>query len=85
LLSHAPHPNAARVFINWIASKEGNELFARALNMVPARNDIDELSFLSPEVIPRPGVDYFDRYDWEFTVTTKEQVRLRMKELLQAR
>jgi len=85
LLRDAPHPNAARVFVNWIASKEGNELFARALNMVPARNDIDALSFLSPDVIPKPGVKYFDRYDWEFTVTTKEQARLRMKQLLQAR
>jgi hypothetical protein len=54
------------------------------LNVVPARNDIDE-SFLPPEMIPRPGVDYFDTYDWQFTVTTKEEVRLRMKELLRAR
>jgi iron(III) transport system substrate-binding protein len=85
LLSHAPHPNAAKLFANWIASKEGSETFARALNVVPARNDIDELSFLPAEMIPRPGVDYFDTYDWQFTVTTKEEVRLRMKELLRAR
>jgi hypothetical protein len=52
--------------------------------MVSTRNDIDEKSFLPAEVIPKPGVDYFDSYDWEFTVTTKEKVRLRIKELLQA-
>jgi iron(III) transport system substrate-binding protein len=85
LLSHAPHPNAAKLFANWIASKEGSEIFARALNVVPARNDIDAPSFLPPEMIPHPGVSYFDTYDWQFTVTTKEEVRLRMKELLRAR
>ena len=34
LFTNAPHPNAARIFVNWIASKEGTEIFARALNMV---------------------------------------------------
>jgi iron(III) transport system substrate-binding protein len=84
-LSHEPHPNAAKLFVNWIASKEGSEILARALNVVPARNDIDEASFLPPELIPRPGVAYFDTFDWQFTVTKKEEVRLRMKELMQAR
>jgi len=85
LLSHAPHPNAAKLFANWLASKEGSEILARALNVVPARNDIDELSFLPSEMIPSPGINYFDTYDWQFTVTTKEEVRLRMKEILRGR
>ncbi len=84
LLSNAPHPNAAKVFINWMASKEGSETFSRAFKMVSTRNDIDEKSFLPAEVIPKPGMDYFDSYDWEFTVTTKEKVRQRIKELLRA-
>ncbi len=84
LVSHAPHPNAAKVFINWIASKEGSETFARAFNMVPTRNDINEASIFPPEVIPKPGVDYFDAYEWEYTVNTKEKIRQRIKELLQA-
>jgi iron(III) transport system substrate-binding protein len=82
LLSNAPHPNAAKLFVNWIASKEGLETFARARGEVPTRNDIDELSFLPAEIIPRPGTEYFDTYDWDFTVSKKEEVRLRMKELL---
>jgi iron(III) transport system substrate-binding protein len=82
LFNHAPHPNAARVFVNWIASKEGTELFARALNMVPVRNDIDASAFMPPEVIPKPGVNYFDPYLYEFTVTTKEDARRNIKELL---
>jgi iron(III) transport system substrate-binding protein len=84
MMSNAPHPNAAKVFVNWLASKEGSDVFNRAMGTVPTRNDIDE-SFLPPEIIPREGVKYFDTYDWEFTVTKKEKVRERMKELLQAR
>jgi hypothetical protein len=37
------------------------------------------------QMIPRTDVAYFDTYDWQFTVTKKEEVRLRMKELMQAR
>jgi iron(III) transport system substrate-binding protein len=82
LMDRAPHPNAARLFANWIASKEGLEVFVRVRDESPLRNDIDEARFLPPEIIPRPGVDYFDSFGWEFTVSTKEMVRLRMKELL---
>jgi iron(III) transport system substrate-binding protein len=81
LLANAPHPNAARLFINWIASKEGLSVFVRTRGDAPTRNDVDESS-LPRNVIPVPGVEYFDTYNWEFTVTTKEQVRLRMKELM---
>jgi iron(III) transport system substrate-binding protein len=82
LLSHAPHPNAAKVFVNWIASKEGLAAFARARGEATTRNDIDEQAFLPPEVIPKPGVEYFDTFDWDFTLTKKEEVRLKMKEIL---
>ncbi len=60
--------------------KEGLEVYARALLDSPTRNDIDEL-FVPPQVILRPGVSYFDAYDWEFTVKEKKKIRLRMKEL----
>ena len=83
IVDNAPHPNAAKVFVNWIASKEGNEVFNRAMGTASTRNDIDE-SHLPPEIIPKEGVQYFDTYDWEFTVTKKEKVRARMKELLAA-
>ena len=83
IMDSAPHPNAAKVFVNWIASKEGSEVFNRAVGTVPTRSDIDE-SHLPPEIVPKDSVQYFDTYDWEFTITQKEKVRQRMKELLSA-
>ena len=82
LMDQAPHPNAARIFVNWMASKEGTEIYGRALKMVPARSDIDAASFMPPEVIPKPGVKYFDVFDYNFTVTGKAEIRRRVKEFL---
>lgn len=82
LINKAPHPHAARLFINWLASKEGHEAHIRAEVTAATRNDVDE-SFIESGKIPRPGVNYFDTYDWEFTIT-KEKLRLRIKSLLEA-
>jgi iron(III) transport system substrate-binding protein len=82
LFKNAPHPNAAKLFINWLASREGLDIYARAVKWSPTRNDIDERSFVPAESIPTPGTDYFDLSDWEFTTTTKEKARLRIKEWL---
>jgi iron(III) transport system substrate-binding protein len=81
LLSHAPHPNAAKVFVNWMATKEGIAAFGHALQFVPTRTDTT--ASLPEEIVPKSGEDYFDPYDWTFTVTTKEQVRRELKKLLQ--
>jgi len=82
LFNNAPHPNAARLFANWIASREGLEIYARNRGCSPTRNDIDEASFLNPEMIAKSDVDYFDSYNWEFVLNTKEKIRLRVKEML---
>lgn len=80
LLNKAPHPNAARIFVNWLASKDGLEAYARSYGSVPLRNDIDE-SFLAAYLVPRTGVNYFDTGAWDFLASV-EKTRLRMKELL---
>jgi iron(III) transport system substrate-binding protein len=80
LMNKAPHPNAAKVFVNWMASKEGLEVYARNYGSVPMRNDIDE-SFLASYLIPKAGVNYFDSGSWEFLAAV-EKTRHRIKELL---
>jgi len=80
-INRAPHPNAARVFLNWLASKEGAEVFSRAQLHATTRTDVDE-SFLPADIVPQRGVKYFDSYDWEFTLSTKEKVRNLLAKLL---
>jgi ABC-type Fe3+ transport system substrate-binding protein len=62
LANKAPHPNAARVFINRLLGKEAAELYSRSAQVVSLRNDVDE-SFLDPRVVPKPGVTYADDTD----------------------
>ena len=40
-LKNAPHPNAAKVFVNWLLSREGQEIFSRAMGQPTRRLDID--------------------------------------------
>jgi iron(III) transport system substrate-binding protein len=82
LFKNAPHPNAAKLFINWLVSRDGLEVYAMAVKWATTRSDIDEKIFVDPESIPQAGKTYFDLSDWQFTVTDKEKARLRMKELL---
>lgn len=82
VLDRAPHPNAAQVFVNWIASKEGLEVYARARGEVPTRVDIDASKFVPKETIPVQGRKYLDTYSWEFVTETRTKVRDHMRKLL---
>jgi iron(III) transport system substrate-binding protein len=62
IMAGAPHPNAARLFVDYTLSKEGQELF-RSLGKVPARNDVvpkfnidrDKIKMIPPEEEAKTG------------------------------
>ena len=56
------HPNAMKVFINWLAGKEGLEIYSRGFGAATLRTDVDE-TFLDPRLVPKPGVTYPDDAD----------------------
>jgi len=41
VLKNAPHPHATKVFVNWFLSREGQELYARAMRQATRRLDVD--------------------------------------------
>lgn len=58
LVNRAPHPNAAKVFINWLMSKEGLTIMSRAYGAHSARVDVPTEGI--PAVsLRQPGVKYF--------------------------
>ncbi len=74
-VTHAPHPNAAKVFLNWWLSREGQITFRLANEMNPRksslRDDIPEK--LLPKVRRIKGKDYmfvnrWDRLDYKALV-----------------
>lgn len=83
LMNRAPHSSAARLFVNWIASREGLELLGRARQKPTTRSDIDE-SYTVPWEVPKAGVRYFDLHSWEFTTQMRDKVNERIKSLLKA-
>lgn len=65
LLAKAPHPNAARVFINWLLSREGQNLNSRIEKQQSRRLDVPT-SHISPDSLREPNKEYFPghREEW---------------------
>ena len=72
LLQNAPHPNAAKVFVNWLLSREGQmqvqkgrkgrtRTGSNSLRVDIPKNDVPE------ESQRKDGVDYFDADDDKFS------------------
>ncbi len=81
LLDRAPHPNAAKLFINWLLSREGQQIWQDAQLQVSVRNDLDD-SKLPKEWIPEPGVAYPDQNGWEETLTIQPMIREEIRRML---
>jgi iron(III) transport system substrate-binding protein len=41
IVKDPPHPNATKVFVNWLLSKEGQEIFGKAMGTPSRRLDVD--------------------------------------------
>lgn len=41
VLKDAPHPNATRSFVNWLLSREGQEVFSKAMGQATRRFNVD--------------------------------------------
>ena len=41
VLKNAPHPHATRLFVNWFLSREGQEIYSRAMHQATRRMDVD--------------------------------------------
>ncbi len=78
LFKNAPHPNADRLFLNWVLTKEGGTLLAQVGGSQSARLDVPS-DFLDPAFVRQPGQKYFNAITEEYTLekeifikTTKE-------------
>jgi iron(III) transport system substrate-binding protein len=59
-----PHPNAAKVFVNWILSKEIQLGLAKVMLQDSRRTDLPSVS--EPDRVPRPGAKYFETQREEY-------------------
>lgn len=59
---NAPHPNAAKVFLNWLLSKQGQEVAVESVLQQSARMDVSTAN-LPPDLVRIPGQKYVPVYD----------------------
>jgi iron(III) transport system substrate-binding protein len=74
LLKNAPHSRAAQLFLNWLMTKDGMQLYSDLEGAPGTRTDLDTSRLLVPESVPQPGKKYFDTADWDYM--TKESRKL---------
>ena len=58
VMSKAPHPNAAKLFANWVLSREGQIAWQKYTEVNSLRVDIPK-SDLPADDVPQKGVNYF--------------------------
>lgn len=75
LMSNAPHPNAARLFINWLLTKEGQTIASRTFFRPSLRKDVPT-DHINPVYIRKPGVEYFTASGEDFIAKTEEYTKL---------
>lgn len=71
----APHPRTARLFINWLLSKEGQTLFTKAFGAPSARLDV-ATEGLDPATLIKPGIKYIEGDAEEIDLSSVEQRKL---------
>lgn len=52
IIKDHPHPNATKIFVNWLLGKEGQEVFMKAMGQATRRLDVDTRWLNQSGVIP---------------------------------
>ena len=81
LFKNPPHPNAAHLFLNWVLMKDGQTAWNSAWKTASVRTDVDN-SWAPPYIVPKPGLKYFDAYDWDYSSSGWKVLNGDIKKLL---
>ncbi|MBI4332406.1 MAG: extracellular solute-binding protein [Chloroflexi bacterium] len=71
LLKTSPHPNAARVFINFFLTREGQTIYSRASGYQSSRVDVPT-DHLMPSFVRQPGIKYPSALEKEYRLKEAE-------------
>jgi iron(III) transport system substrate-binding protein len=73
-VNRAPHPNAGKVFLNWLLSKEGQTAFSKGMGYVSRRLDVST-EHVPSYWVPKDGVKYWHGYYEEDAIMSPEQTK----------
>jgi iron(III) transport system substrate-binding protein len=73
-VNRAPHPNAGKVFLNWLLTKEGQTAFSKGMGYVSRRLDVST-DHVPSYWVPKDGVKYWAGYYEEDATMSPEQIK----------
>jgi iron(III) transport system substrate-binding protein len=71
-VNRAPHPNAGKVFMNWLLTKEGQTVFSKGMGYVSRRLDVPT-DHVPSYWVPKDTVKYWAGYYEEDATMSSEQ------------
>lgn len=74
MANRAAHPNAAKIFINWFLSKEGQSAVGPAAGYQSSRLDVPT-DYLPPEQVRQPGVKYYIEEDEKIQLSHPDRMK----------
>ena len=74
-INRAPHPNAGKVFLNWLLTKDGQTAFSTGMGYVSRRVDVST-DHVPPYWVPKAGVKYWPGYYEEDATMSPEQEKI---------
>jgi iron(III) transport system substrate-binding protein len=80
VVKNAPHPNALKVYLDWLLSPEGQLAWSRSSGFASLRRDVPS-DHVAPLLIPRDGVQYRELHREPY-VRLREEVQDYVKSIL---
>lgn len=74
IAARPPHPNAAKVVLNWVLSREGGTLLSEAMLCQSSRVDVPT-DFLPLYDVRQPGVKYVDSSPEDYQIKKGEYIK----------
>lgn len=75
LFNRGPHPNAARVYANWLLSRDGQARWSASSRFNSRRLDVQPGN-PDPDTLPQPGVSYFSPNTWKTADVRDRAIKL---------
>jgi iron(III) transport system substrate-binding protein len=75
LINKAAHPNAAKLYLNWFLSKEGQTVASTSTGNLSTRMDVP-FSHVDPVLIPEPDKQYFFSDQEEFLLKAEPERKM---------
>ncbi|MBI2934937.1 MAG: extracellular solute-binding protein [Chloroflexi bacterium] len=72
VFNNNPHPNATKLYVNWILSKEGSTVWAQAFQYPVARQDVPKEG-LNPDTLPRADDIFPDQEQMNLRVELRKE------------